>query len=167
MKWSKLKQQIETRFANSVRERAAIHITRYGPGLSSTMTRGWLTWDGEEVLSFSTIAWLQAERAEAANPPTSNTPISIHDDLQQRGIFSRFDLTDALESYLGLSIESALSSPNHLIRALAMFDRRVGKRRLQQLDINETTHPFVKQLYDLRCRAEQLSVTGSSHEYQT
>jgi hypothetical protein len=156
MKWSKLKQQIEDRFADSVRGHAAIHITRYGPGLSSTMTRGWLTWDGKEVLNFSTITWLQAERTEAANAPAADTSLVIHDRLQQRGIFSRFDLTDALETYLRLSIEDALSSPNQLICALAMFDRRVGKRRLEQLDIDATTHPILKQLYDLRCTAEHL-----------
>jgi hypothetical protein len=156
MKWSKLKQQIEDRFADSVRGRAAIHITRYGPGLSSTMTRGWLTWDGKEVLNLSTITWLQAERTEAANSSESDTSLAIYKRLQQRGIFSRFDLTNALESYLNLSIEDAMSSPNQLIHALAMFDRRMGKRRLQQLGIDATTHPFVKQLYDLRCSAEQL-----------
>ena len=162
MKWSKLKQQVEARFADSVRTHAAIHITRYGPGVSSTMTRGWLTWDGAEVLSFSTIAWLQAERAVVANQPDSGAPGAIHDQLQQDGIFSRFGLTDASETYLSLSIDAAISSPDHLIRAVAMFDRRMGKRRLQQMGIDETTHPFVKQLYDLRCRAEQLTVTGIS-----
>ena len=163
MKWSKLKQQIEERFADSVRERAAIHITRYGPGVSSTMSRGWLTWDGEEIFNFSTIAWLQAERAETAHPLDSDTLIPIQDQLHHRGIFSRFDLTDALARYLDLSIEAALSSPDPLIRAVALFDRRVGKRRLVQLAIDETTHPFVKQMYDLRCIAEQLSGRGTNH----
>jgi hypothetical protein len=163
MKWSKLKQRVEARFADSVRTHAAIHITRYGPGMSSTMTRGWLTWDGNEVLSFSTIAWLQSERIAAANSLVAASPVSISDQLQQDGIFSRFDLTDALETYLSLSIEAALSSPDPLIRAVAMFDRRVGKRRLSQLAIDETTHPFVKQLYNLRCGAEQLAITGTRH----
>jgi hypothetical protein len=162
MKWSKLKQQIEAQFADSVRIHAAIHITRYGPGVSSTMTRGWLTWDGAEVFSFSTIAWLQAEHTEAANPLASDKPISIPDQLNQRGVFSRFDLTDALATYLNLSIDSALSSPDPIISAMAMFDRRVGKRRLQQFVIDEMTHPFVKQLYDLRCQAEQLSITETN-----
>jgi hypothetical protein len=135
MKWSKLKQQIEDRFADSVRGRMAIHITRYGPGVSSMMTRGWLTWDGEEIFNFSTIEW-----------------------LLDRAPFSRFDLIDALESYLNLSIEDALSSANALIRAIAMLDRRVGKRRLQQVVIDATTHPFITQLYTLRCTAEHLPV---------
>jgi hypothetical protein len=135
MKWSKLKQQIEARFADSVRGRMAIHITRYGPGVSSMMTRGWLTWDGEEILNLSTIEWLLG-----------------------RETFSRFDLTDALESYLNLSIEDALCSSNTIIRAIAMLDRRVGKRRLQQVVIDATTHPFIMQLYTLRCTAEHLPV---------
>src|SRR5689334_4506347 len=77
MKWSKLKQQIEAQFADSVRTHAAIHITRYGQGVSRTMTRGWLTWDGAEIFSFSTIAWLQAEHTEATNPLASDKSISI------------------------------------------------------------------------------------------
>jgi hypothetical protein len=135
MKWSKLKQQIEDRFADSVRGRMAIHITRYGPGVSSMMTRGWLTWDGEEIFNFSTIEW-----------------------LLDRAPFSRFDFIDALESYLNLSIEDAVSSANALIRAIAMLDRRVGKRRLQQVVIDATTHPLITQLYTLRCTAEHLPV---------
>jgi hypothetical protein len=162
MRWSKLKQQIEARFADSVRTHAAIHITRYGPGVSSTMTRGWLTWDGAEVFTFSTIAWLQAEHTEAANSLVSDKPISISDQLEQHGVFSRFDLTDAVTTYLSLSIERALSSPDPIIRALAMFDRRVGKRRLQQFAIDDMTHPFVKQLYDLRCQAEHLSIAETN-----
>ena len=86
MKWSKLKQQIEAQFADSVRTHAAIHITRYGPGVSSTMTRGWLTWDGNEVLSFSTIAWLQSERIAAANSLVADSPVSMPDQLRVQGL---------------------------------------------------------------------------------
>jgi hypothetical protein len=89
-----------------------------------------LTWDGAEILNLSTIEWLLG-----------------------REPFSRFDLTDALESYLSMSIEDALCSSNTIIRAIAMLDRRVGKRRLQQLVIDATTHPFITQLYTLRCTA--------------
>jgi len=78
MKWSKLKQQVEARFADSVRTHAALHITRYGPSVSSTMTRGWLTWDGAEILSFSTIAWLQAERTAVANPLVADSRDTIN-----------------------------------------------------------------------------------------
>ena len=166
MKWSKLKQQVEAHFADSVRTHAALHITRYGPGVSSTMTRGWLTWDGAEVLSFSTIAWLQAECTAVANPLAADSRDTILDQLQQDGIFSRFDLTDALAAYLNLPIEAAVSSPDPIIRALAMFDRRVGKRRLQQFVIDKMTHPFVKRLYDLRCQAEQRSIAETNDNDQ-
>jgi hypothetical protein len=160
MKWSKLKDRIEEQFADSVRGHAAIHITRYGPGLSSAMTRGWLTWDGEEILNFSTINWLKA--AHEIQNTSGSTFDATRDYLHEQGDYSRFDFTDALEEYLSLSIGSALQSNNMLIRALAMLDRRVGKRRLKGLQFDTTEYPLVKQLYTLRCAAEGILPTDTT-----
>jgi hypothetical protein len=42
------------------------------------------------------------------------------------------------------------------VQALAMFDRRVGKRRLAKMSV-ENEHPLVRKFYELRCQAEGLS----------
>src|SRR4051794_9644268 len=118
MKWSKLKQRVEDRFADGVRGRARIHITRYGPGVSGFMTRAWVTWDGREVVSFSTPDFYHAAFAETGAWPDGLATRRLH----ARGLYSRFDFTDALDDYLTLSIADAVRSENDLVRAIAMLD---------------------------------------------
>jgi hypothetical protein len=44
------------------------------------------------------------------------------------------------------------------VRALAIIDRRVGKRRLRMLEVGPLEHPLVRQLYQLRCEAEGVHI---------
>src|SRR5258708_19871434 len=60
MIWSKLKKSLEALLADSVKKHLQLHLTRYGPGVSSLMNRAWITWDGEEINTFSTIRWFKA-----------------------------------------------------------------------------------------------------------
>jgi hypothetical protein len=52
------------------------------------------------------------------------------------------------------SLEDALASPSPFIRALALLDRRVGKRRLRLMEV-ENEHPIVRELFALRWTAEE------------
>ena len=52
MKWSKLKELTEERFAECLQNRVRLYATRYTSG-SLFMARGWITIDGEEIASFS------------------------------------------------------------------------------------------------------------------
>jgi hypothetical protein len=65
----------------------------------------------------------------------------------QRGTFSRYECEEALIEYLNLSIEEALQSENIFINALAMFDSRLGKRRLAFLASDKSRHPLVSKFY--------------------
>ena len=68
-----------------------------------------------------------------------------------------FDFAQALNEYLGMSIGEALESENVLHRALAMTDRRVGKRRLVQLSRTlELENPVVQVRLRVRCDAESI-----------
>jgi hypothetical protein len=61
----------------------------------------------------------------------------------------------SLEAYLNYSIEKALASTNELTRAFAMFDKRVGKRRLHSFVDEMTSAPLlVRHFYAIRCHAE-------------
>src|SRR6266581_4472113 len=82
----------------------------------------------------------------------------VMDQLEQHGVYSRQDWYEALEAYLSLSIEEALHSSNALIRAWAMFDRRLGKRRLRLIQFKPTDPPFIKCWYQLRCKDEGIAV---------
>lgn len=56
---------------------------------------------------------------------------------------------EVLRDYPNLSIDEALNSPFELVRAYAMFDRRLGKRRLEKLDLIDE-HPLVIKFYHIR-----------------
>jgi len=48
-----------------------------------------------------------------------------------------------------------------LIRAFAMLDSRLGKRRLRTLRLANDEHPLVRQFYDLRCEAEGIKAQAA------
>ena len=73
-----------------------------------------------------------------------------------RGVFTRDDFVDALETYVASPVEASLLSPNPILRALAMLDRRLGKRRLSKLSVGENEHQIVETFYRIRCQAEGL-----------
>ena len=129
MRWSRLKSSIDAFRAPSVRDRVALYQARYRY-TREEVGRIWVTVDGREVASFDTSA--------------------PYDDYQA--------LAD-LEVYLANPIDEALASPSPLLRALAGVDRRVGKRRLRTLDVGPGEHPLVRELYGLRCEAEEIEIT--------
>jgi len=53
MRWSKLKQLVEDRMADSLQRRVEVHSTRYYSGEG----RGWITVDKREVANFSTLGF--------------------------------------------------------------------------------------------------------------
>jgi len=53
-------------------------------------------------------------------------------------------------AYLDMPIKAALRSSNPFIRSLAIIDRRVGKRTLEELKIGDHEHSLVKKFYRLR-----------------
>lgn len=59
---------------------------------------------------------------------------------------------EVIRNYPLLSIEEALNSPFELVRAYAMFDRRLGQRRLDKLDMKDE-HALVKEFYEIRMGA--------------
>lgn len=75
------------------------------------------------------------------------------DELVRRGIFGEGDFCDALRWYAQTSIDDILASTNPIVRAVAMLDRRVGKRRLKAID-PEKEHMLVRRLLAFRLEAE-------------
>ncbi|PAD88682.1 hypothetical protein CHH55_06720 [Niallia circulans] len=59
--------------------------------------------------------------------------------------------------YCALSIDHALHSENEFIRAFAMFDRRIGKRRLSKIDRKTLNHPLISKFYQIRCHVEKMA----------
>jgi len=163
MIWSKLKKTVESLMADTIKDHLQIHLTRYGSGETYIMNRAWVTWDSKEVSTFSTIQWCNARESLAAQISGDGEPRFHYECyeqaeklLEQQGLYPCESFLAALENYVSLSIEDALHSPNALIRAWAMFDRRLGKRRLRALHLGQDDSQYQHLWYQLRCGAEKM-----------
>jgi hypothetical protein len=170
MKWSKLKSNIEGRFADSIRGRVELFSTRYNKPNSST-GRAWITIDSTEIANFSTMksgqiyrcVYHEATPTDCVTHPAIKANERTPGTLIEDGEFSRFDLHNCCFAYLNLSVEDALAHPSPLINLLAVLDQRFGKRRLVNIDISKL-HPLVRRLYEFRlqCEGVKIDSTGSA-----
>lgn len=157
--WSKLKKTVEEKFAESVKGKVGIYVTRYTSG-SYFMVRGWITINGEEIANFSTpdnnlkYGWNTPPVGERIPDTARNENSAV-----EKGEFARWELMDACISILNLSVDDALASDNPIIRALAVLDKRCGKKRLARLD-GRDEHPLVKRLLLFRKKEEGLLHSG-------
>jgi hypothetical protein len=170
MRWSKLKQLIEKRMALSLNGRVELHRTNYH-AIRDQWGRAWITVDKQQVWSCADDPWYQAQYRLTREIEAANESSSYHDPahatahyqawdeskaiLRQQAVMFTGEFGDLLKSYLSLSIDDALNAESPLLRALAMTDSRLGKRRLRSLAVkNEREHSLVKLLYNTRCAAE-------------
>lgn len=139
MQWSQLKHRIEEQFAPGLGGRLQIHYTVYR-NLTEGDGRAWLTWDKEELFS----------RADLPSRETLDAPFEPHAEFYDsaRGVLG------ALHDYLRTPFTELLTSPEPLLRALALADRRLGRRRFEKLTAADLPHPLVRRVYDLRAAAE-------------
>jgi hypothetical protein len=171
MPWSRLKQQVESRFADTLRGRLELHTAHYRHAHDAD-GRLWLTIDGRELVNLcearaNRARWkLESELEAVLAPPNGRSADAAArkqasdqalELTRKQGILGQHEAYRALESYLDLAIEDAITSDNVLIRALSMADRRVGKRRLRALRFAPDAHPLVRELFSLRCSAEQIA----------
>ena len=155
MIWSKTRKALKALLADSVRGRVDYHKTRYGPGFSYLQTRAWVTWDGEEIATMKTPVWLQRQYELVREDGMGYSGAA--DRLRSAGVLSSDDFETAAEAYLGSSIDECLASDDQIVRAMAMFDRRLGKRRLLALQ-DKGDSGLVRAFYLLRMEAEGLMV---------
>jgi hypothetical protein len=151
MRWTKLKQRIEERLADSVRDRVVFHMTSYrhahdGEG------RAWITIDGKEVANM--CYWranLEGEYRPEPVPTIFGTELPPQDGIMRPSLFAQ-----SLFRYLSMSIDDAFKSNNFLIRAVALLDRRMGRRRLEKVSLQADDQELVQMFFDLRLKAEGL-----------
>lgn len=161
MIWSKTKKLIEGLMADALQKRVRFNITRYGPGVSYLQNRAWITFDGKEILSCSTMGWIR-ENYKITGKLAWDTDERTEEELTKRGFFFRQTFVAALEEYLELPIENAIQSSNVIIRSISMFDRRLGKRRLQSMHFGEDENPLVKTFYEIRCKVDGIHTDSNS-----
>jgi hypothetical protein len=170
MQWSKLKTRAEAFFAPAVAGRVELRITQYRTWRVPE-GRAWITLDGDELHSFCTFThWRERSRLERsireANGVASFTSDrdgyleasrAAESIVEQQGHGSQSDFMAALYSYLDMTVEDALSSDQLVHRALAVLDRRLGKRRLRALELRTDEHPLVRRLLAFRQQVEGLA----------
>lgn len=157
IKWSKLKQIIESRFCDKLIDRVNINYTNYR-AIHEPESRFWITLDGIEIYSNSKCKWLFNHYKIIQEHSNENVCMSYEEAekiLEDQGQYDIDFLEESLCEYINLSISDALNSESFLIRALAMIDKRLGKRRLQSIQIKEDEHILVHKLYAIRCEAEK------------
>lgn len=124
---------------------------------AATDGRGWITLDGVQIHSMSDMPGDAAWKAlgEATDAAAEAEPGTAESDWTRRGenFFTHAHFHADLEDYVQTTVEDLLTSECPLRRALAMLDRRLGKRRLRLADI-ETEHPLVQTLHRIRAEAE-------------
>ena len=75
------------------------------------------------------------------------------DILTKREIHDAGDVVSTFRTYLDLDPQIALTSSAPVLKALAVLDRRIGKRTLTALEIRKDEHSLVRILYSLRMQA--------------
>ncbi len=163
MQWSKLKKNVESYFAKSVKGRIGLHSTKYRT-MHDHDGRAWITLDKKEISNMVHIwKWLEIRDQKVKElmrnehlPEKGNRgnfEKIAEEALEDQGIFMQSHLGRAMHDYQNMSIQNILTSKNHIIRAIGMLDRRTGKRKLKEID-RTTEHPLVQTTYIFRCDAE-------------
>ncbi len=160
--------------APSLGGRIELHRTSYHE-IPYQWGRCWITIDKIQVWSSADDPWDKALRSltdeieaiyqtggdqnRREHPEQYRASDDAKEILLSQGIISTFDFDDLLKSYLSLSIDDALDEKSPLLRAIALTDVRVGKRRLRALaGKNAREHELVKLLYRTRGDAEGIRV---------
>jgi hypothetical protein len=162
MKWSKLKKTLESLITPSLKGRVKFYSTRYRSA-HDQIGRAWIAVDGKEIYDFSTPTWIQKYYGTAKNIRDDN---NCEDPLQAQGYYDAYKIADkfveengifeqyffykSIEEYINLSFDEAIESENKIIRSISLIDRRLGKRRLEQINIKENDIQLYKILYSLR-----------------
>ena len=158
MRWSGIVKRYETFLAPSLVGRVELRATHYR-GAHDDEGRGWITVDGRQVVSFESLPYLI--RRYGLSDELQATGMDVHDAdeaaraaARQEGLMHLWDYESAVADYPNHSMDEALASPNFIINALAMFDRRLGKRRLAMMGDDDLAHPLASTFLAIRLEAE-------------
>ena len=150
--WSQIQKRTEEHLCAFLVTRVQIHTTRYTK--DEEIGRLWILLDRKPIFS--------AHDVPGAGSPTwfvkedESPPACVYWNT----FYGREECERGLHFYLDSTIEQCLESDNPFVRALAMFDKRLGKRRLSSMNLKEDEAPVVKHFYQLRCEAERIKPHG-------
>ena len=157
MDWNQLKKRFEALIAPPLQGRVKVWATLYRKP-ATTDGRGWITLDGEQIHSMGDMvpSATYGRFSEMVAAKEEATPGISERELarQPENFFTHWEFREALEECINSSMDDLLACASPLPRALAMLDRRLGKRRFLRLTNIEDEHPLVRRLYHIRAEAE-------------
>ena len=155
MKWSQLRLRTRENLCDELKKRVDFHVARYRKSHDGDYRRGWISVDGEQLASWSCFEQLFAGSDVQIDEvkkrfPDGWSPKEYDRFISERGIYSGSEFMSLLFEYLSFAPHKMLNAEIPLLRALAILDRRVGKRSIASFEINKEEDPIVTALYHLR-----------------
>jgi hypothetical protein len=140
--------------APSVRKRVDFHLITYRK-LSELANEFIVTIDGEKIFSASTTRHNIAQYFETRKTGLlacgdGPDPKKVDDALTVREVHDPSAITSSIRTYFDIDPHFALTSSDPILKALAMIDRRIGRRTLKSIELPEDEHSLVKAFYRLR-----------------
>ena len=155
MMWSQLKKSIKEFITPQLQKRIDIDCTCYHDA-HDDVGEVWITLDGNKIFGGGYYHWyvtplpdkLIKELAIKHGFHKDFTNAQVHstevEEIMKLGVQETAHITNALGNYLNTPFEESLSSKNPIFKAFAFIDRRLGKRRFEQIKLAENEHPLVK-----------------------
>lgn len=159
VQWSKLKTRLGALIDPGIRKRVDFHLTQHRKHYDEVSQRIctcgnapreiWITVDKLKVFSANYSEYQMEEFVFHWNNGVGHE--EARHILACREIHDYQEVGDSLRAYLDLDPHEALRSQDPILKALAIIDRRIGKRTLRSLVVGEDEHSLVRLLYCLRC----------------
>ncbi len=146
MQWSKLKTRIKSMICPELKDRVDFYVTSYRESHDGA-DKVWITVDGERIFDCKHYPHQWAEAEAYYNGLRREQVRTL---LRNQEIHSPRNFGEAMRTYLDLPVRDASQSPDPLVKAFALIDRRVGKRMFEKLEISESEHSLVKTFHQLR-----------------
>ncbi|ARU63303.1 hypothetical protein CBW65_21685 [Tumebacillus avium] len=158
MRWTKLKHKYKNEFLHeSVRARVDFHFDVYRKTHDQDGQVLRVSIDGETVFKGNKLLYMLREhecsrqiKREAPELSWREASVLADQRLAKEAIHSRYHLTEAMREIMILPIKAALQHEDPIIRAFALLDKRVGRRRLEQIQVTEDSHPLIRLFYQVR-----------------
>ena len=149
MQWSKLKSRVKDLICPELHGVIDFHVTQYRKA-HSWISEAWVTVNGERIFDCGSRTYARELAYEFLASKASRNA-ELVEILKRREIHEPQQMGEAMRAYLDMSVAEALKSDNPFIKALAIVDRRVGKRTIEKLNIDDSEHSLVRAFYELRC----------------
>lgn len=156
--WSSLKKQLTEMLCDELNNHITYFLTYYHK-VHNDYGRAAILLDKKELVCFSWIEVFRQENDISAMHQSEQS--ASYEDIKKmlkpkwddNCTYCNMDFLGAACKFRTLSIKHALESENYIIKTLAIMDRRVGKRTLQQIAAAKEYEQYpvwVQQFYKLR-----------------